>query len=71
MNEWISVEERMPNCDEERFLVTRFDYVTKTSFIDILWFEKGNWWNRRFQGDYAVTHWMPLPKLPTPNCTIS
>lgn len=49
---------------EGRYLVVRLDDVTKTSFIDILWYEKHNWWNRHYPGDYRVTHWMPLPPLP-------
>jgi len=60
---WISVEERMPESST-RALVMRFDYVTNTPFYDLLWFDKDEWWNRRFSGDYAVTHWMPLPEPP-------
>ena len=60
---WIPCSERMPE-DVSRCLVCRYDYVTKTRFIDILWFERGTWWNRSHGGDYAVTHWMPLPELP-------
>ena len=61
--EWISVRDRKPETGT-RCLVVRYDHVTKTSFIDILWFDKGTWWNRAFGGDYSVTHWMPLPELP-------
>lgn len=60
---WISVEDRLPET-ESRCLVVRYDYVTKTSFMDVLWFDKGTWWNRIFDGEYAVTHWMPLPEPP-------
>lgn len=60
---WIPCSERLPE-DVSRCLVCRYDYVTKTRFIDILWFERGTWWNRSHGGDYAVTHWMPLPELP-------
>ena len=60
---WISVKDKLPET-ESRFLVVRYDGVTKTSFIDILWFDKGTWWNRIFGGEYAVTHWMPLPEPP-------
>lgn len=63
--EWISVKDkgRKPETGE-RYLVVRYDYVTKTPFKDILWYDKGTWWNRQHGGDYAVTHWMPLPELP-------
>ena len=59
--QWTSVTEALP--EEGRYLVTRYDYVTKSSFIDILWFEKNTWWNRHFTGDYAVRAWMPLPEV--------
>ena len=60
---WISVKDRNPETGS-RCLVVRYDQVTKTYFEDILWFDNGNWWNRHYDGDYAVTHWMPLPDLP-------
>ena len=60
-NNWIPCSERPPEKDG-RYQVTRYDDVTNTEFIDILWFEKNIWWNRHATGDYAVTAWMPLPK---------
>lgn len=60
---WIPVTERLPE-QTSRCLVARWDYVTDKPFIDILWFEKGIWWNRLHVGNYAVTHWMPLPEPP-------
>lgn len=62
---WIPVTERLPESGT-RALVMRFDYVTNTPFYDLLWFDKGGgeWWNRHFTGDYAVTHWMSLPEPP-------
>lgn len=61
--QWISVKDKLPG-DISRCLVCRYDSVTDSSFIDILWYEAGAWWNRRFTGDFAVTHWMPLPEKP-------
>ena len=58
---WIPVTERLPEYTSRCF-VTRWDYVTDKPFVDILWFEKGVWWNRLHGGNYAVTHWMPLPE---------
>jgi len=58
---WIPVSERLPKKDG-RYQVTRYDYVTNTEFIDILWYEENLWWNRRSTGDYAVIAWMPLPE---------
>ena len=59
--QWIPCSERLPKKDG-RYQVTRYDYVTNTEFIDILWYEKNLWWNRHSTGDYAVTAWMPLPE---------
>ena len=60
---WIPVAERLPESGT-RALVMRFDFVTETPFYDLLWFDKGEWWNRRYTGDFAVTHWMPRPEPP-------
>lgn len=60
---WIPCSERLPE-DVSRCLVCRYDYVTKTRFVDILWFESGIWWDGSHGGDYAVTHWIPLPEPP-------
>ena len=62
MAEWISVKERLPE-NGTRCLVVRYDYVTDTPFVDMLWFDN-SWWNRINSGDYAVTHWMPIPEPP-------
>ena len=62
VQEWISVKDRLPR--DGRYLTVRYDQVTRSSFVDILWFERGDWWNRHYPGDYAVTHWMPLPEPP-------
>lgn len=61
---WIPVTERLPE-QGKRYLVIRFDEVTKTRFIDILWHDAHDlWWNRLYKGQYNVTHWMPLPQPP-------
>lgn len=60
-NKWIPCSEGSPKKDG-RYYVTRHDFVTRTDFTDILWYEKGVWWNRQSTGDYAVTAWMPLPE---------
>ena len=60
VSEWIPCSERHPK--DGRYYVTRIDYVTNTIFTDILWYEKGIWWNRQYTGDFAVIAWMPLPK---------
>ena len=61
---WISVEERLPE-QGKRYLVIRLDDVTKTQFIDILWYDAHDlWWNRLYKGQYNVTHYRPLPEPP-------
>ena len=64
MAEWISVKDRLPG-NRTRCLVCRYDRVTKTRFIDILWFSRA-WVVAPDYGvaDDTVTHWMPLPELP-------
>ena len=61
VQQWIPCSEGLPKKDG-RYQVTRYDYVTNTEFVDILWYEENIWWNRHSTGDYAVTAWMPLPK---------
>lgn len=61
---WIPVTERLPK-QGKRYLVVRYDHVTKTPFIDILWHDAHDlWWNRLYKGQYNVTHWQPLPEMP-------
>lgn len=59
--EWVSVLDGPPSKDG-RYYVTRHDAVTQTDFTDILWYEKGVWWNRQAIGDYSVTAWQLLPE---------
>ena len=59
---WIPVTERLPE-NGLHCLVARYDYVTDTPFVDLLWFDN-SWWDRVNSGDYSVTHWMPLPEPP-------
>lgn len=64
LSKWIPVTEALPE-QGKRYLVIRFDKVTKTQFIDILWHDAHDlWWNRLYKGQYNVTHWMPLPDPP-------
>ena len=78
MNEWISVKDKLPltlpcvpGSDaeySEAVIVITEDRIAVTAV----------WNGKEWIGDFdyweatePVTHWMPLPKLPTPNCTIS
>ena len=60
---WISVKDRLPES-KTRNLVLRYDPLCDEHFCDIFWYEKGAWWNRKYCGDFDVTHWMPLPEAP-------
>lgn len=67
MGEWISVKDRLPDRTE-RVLCACWDYVTKSYWHELLWFENGNWWKSlaTYDANYNkhVTHWMPLPEPP-------
>jgi hypothetical protein len=62
--EWISVDERLPENELERVLVTlkqgTFTNTIGTNKVDTDIFVEGRWvrWGR------YVTHWMPLPEAP-------
>ena len=62
----ISVKDRQPE-NKTRNIVLRYDNVTKTHFVDILWF-CGNGWFCNPLGfgaeDKSVSCWMPLPEPP-------
>ena len=57
-NEWVSVEERLP--EEKQRVIVRCERVG-TSVGWILW---GNWMTDIGPGAGKVTHWMPLPEPP-------
>ena len=57
--QWIPVEERLP--EEKQRVIVRCERVG-TSVGWILW---GNWMTDIGPGAGKVTHWMPLPPLPT------
>ena len=57
-NEWVSVEERLP--EEKQRVIVRCERVG-TSVGWILW---GNWMTDIGPGTGKVTHWMPLPAPP-------
>lgn len=68
MNEWISVEERLPD-EVECFLVywVPNDDEWECSISIGVWMEYCQEWdvpNLHHQYDGRVTHWMPLPEEP-------
>ena len=64
---WISVEDRLPEVDQEtliripvcsRFNIENGKYLGKGTWL-------GGWCDRRGPNSaYKVTHWMPLPEPP-------
>lgn len=55
MSKWISVNERLPDCDGSYIVATSRGAVCTT-----------HWWTKahRWSGRLGVTHWMPLPEPP-------
>jgi len=64
MNEWISVEDRLPDKPDEYIVanVNSFEYsVTTMEWTGLRWFS--NYFPN--EDIKLVTHWMPLPDMPT------
>ena len=61
VQEWISVDDRLPGNGKEGVLI-----VLRWGGVDIGWCEDCRW-RSEFVNEYEdgeVTHWMPLPPLP-------
>ena len=79
VQEWISVEDRLPE-DSGYYLVVYRDKYNESISIDFDMYVKcnvGEWWESEFACDITnqflwatrlqeqeVTHWMPLPEMP-------
>ena len=61
--DWISVKERLPEDDNEVFVVTRSKKGQRNVDKGYYLPEDGRFVHR---GTAEVTHWIPLPKLPEP-----
>lgn len=61
--EWVSVEDRLPE-ESGMYIVTANDgHAQRVSFVQ--WQKKNRIWNLTGARSYwRVTHWMPLPKPP-------
>lgn len=69
VNEWISVENRLPNKNKRVLAVIKGIITDK--YIDILCpcdFKQKKWiiedWESGETVDYEVTYWQPLPQIP-------
>ena len=64
VQEWISVEDRLPE-EKGRYLTANKRFGDKIVVFD-LWFGGGFWYVEEEDDvfDFEVTHWMPLPEPP-------
>ena len=73
VQEWISVEDRLPDNKEHDWVLAQV--VEDNGFMHIPrvmeyrqakndWFEETYGWLSEYDGVFTVTHWMPLPPLP-------
>ncbi len=64
---WISVKDRLPE-KAERYMCLCYDFVTKSYWHELLWYENNHWWTSlaTLDHDYTkhVVYWMPLPEPP-------
>ena len=61
VQEWISVKDRLPDCENQRVLAVCIgDYQIGNPRIDTDRYTRGHW--VRYGND--VTHWMPIPQPP-------
>ena len=61
VQEWISVDDRLPESGKEGVLI-----ALRWGGVDIGWCEDGRW-SSEFINEYEegeVTHWMPIPQPP-------
>ena len=61
VQEWISVDDRLPESGKEGVLI-----ALRWGEVDIGWCEDGRW-SGEFINEYEegeVTHWMPIPQPP-------
>ena len=73
VQEWISVEDRLPDNKEHDWVLAQV--VEDNGYMHIPkvmeyrqakddWFEETYGWLSEHNGLFSVTHWMPLPNLP-------
>ena len=64
VQEWISVEDRVPKNSGNYLVIHRNKYNGSTSIAIEAYIKCkiGEWWSNDYV--YAVTHWISLPKMP-------
>ena len=63
VQEWISVDDRLPEAWKQVLIYSRHDFCESAVYIGI----PGKWrvtWNHEMLDADSVTHWMPIPQLP-------
>ena len=63
-NEWVSVEEKLPEQDGSYLVVTGRGAITTARFYAARKFRDGYHRKYSWQANRSVTHWMPLPAPP-------
>ena len=62
VQEWISVDDRLPEEDEIVIICTDENFIYAGELIGDTWFLDNDSWTE------TVTHWMPLPQPPKGEC---
>jgi hypothetical protein len=66
MNEWISVEDRLPSISEEVIVAIYDDrYDSPWKYTSSGWLASKDIWIVDNNVCYDVTYWMPFPEYPT------
>ena len=63
VQEWISVDDRLPEPWKQVLIYSRHDFCESAFYIGV----SGKWrvtWNHEMLDADSVTHWMPLPEPP-------
>ena len=61
VQEWISVDDRLPNPRKRVLIYSRHDFYESAFYIGV----PGEWrvtWNHEMLDADSVTHWMPMPQ---------
>ena len=63
VQEWISVDDRLPEPWKQVLIYSRHDFCESALYIGV----PGKWrvtWNHEMLDADSVTHWMPIPEPP-------
>ena len=63
VQEWISVDDRLPEPWKQVLIYSRHDFCESAFYIGV----PGKWrvtWNHKMLDADSVTHWMPMPNPP-------